>query len=107
MITLKETAHITTLPAISHSPKQQCRIGPLPYQIRDLAPEIGAAVLIYGNVINVLQSHASMTEAIFNRLRWKSCPVLHAAKTFLFDGRDQLAVTQERRRRISVECVQS
>jgi hypothetical protein len=88
VITLKETAYIATLPAISYSPKHQCRIWPLPYQIRDLAPKICAAVLIYGDVVNVLQAHASMTKAIFDRLRWKSRPVLHTAKTFLFDGRD-------------------
>ena len=76
-------------------------------QIAKLADEIGPAVLIDRDVVHVTQTHPCLAQAILNRLRRKTGPVLHAAKSLLLGGGDEHAVAHERRRGIRVEGVES
>jgi len=48
-------------------------------------------------VIDVRQSEARFLETIADRLRGKSRGILHAIETFLLDGGDQAAITDNRR----------
>ena len=85
----------------------QREIRPMAQQIAELAKEVGPAVLIDGDVVHIAQIHLGLAQAICDSLRWKTCPMLHAAKAFLLGGSDQLAVTHDRRCRVAVEGVKT
>ena len=72
-----------------------------------LADEIGTAVLIDRDVIDVGHRDPGLAQTECDRLRGKAGPVLDAAEALLFRGRDQFAVTNERRRRIAMETVET
>ena len=76
-------------------------------QIAKLTDEVGPAVLIDRDVVNVTQSNSRLTQTILNRLNREPGPVLHPAKALLLSGGDQLAVPHERCCGIRVEGVES
>src|SRR2546423_527336 len=59
----------------------------------------------YANMIQLSNRDSRRTQAILDRLRGKSGAVLDAIESLFFDGGDQLAVFDERGRRITVICI--
>ena len=76
-------------------------------QIGKLPEEIGPAVLIDRDMLDVGQLKTCLPQAVGDRLRRKAGPVLDAAEALLLRCRDELAVTNERGRRIAVEGIEA
>jgi len=77
---------------------------PLPRQARDagqvsqreteLGQQIGPAVLVDADVIDVSEADAANVEHLLDGLRREACEMLDAVKPLLGDSRDQLAVAE-------------
>ena len=76
-------------------------------QIAKLTDEVSPAVLIDRDVVHVTQTNPCLAQAIADRLRRKTGPVLLTAKSLLLRGGDEHAVAHKRRRGIRVESVES
>ena len=75
--------------------------------VGDLAKEIGATVLIDGDVVDVREPKLGLAQAIGEGLRRKPGPVLYAPEALLLRSCDKHAVAHERRSKVSVERVES
>jgi hypothetical protein len=75
-------------------------------EIADLAQAVGATVLIDGDMIDVGEGEPRLAQAIGDGLGGESRPMLDAPEALLFRRRDQCPVAHERRRGISVECIE-
>jgi hypothetical protein len=71
------------------------------------SPEIYAAALVDCDDVDIAKRRTALAEAIVHGLRWKPGPMLDPSKAFLFDGGEYLAIADERRRRVSVKCIES
>ena len=76
--------------------KHEAEIRAFCHQIGQLPEEIGPAVLIDRNMLNIRQGEACFPQAIGNCLRRKANPMLHTAKPLLFRRSNKLAVADER-----------
>src|SRR5881227_896820 len=72
---------------------------------KDLPVQTGRGVTRDAKVFDLINTDARCAQAVSNRLRRKTRAVLDAIKAFFFNRRDQLAVANDRRRRIAVICV--
>src|SRR5262249_36472981 len=85
--------------------KHESEVRALRHQIGQLPEEIGPAVLIDRNMLNVGKGDAGFPQAVGNRLRWEASPMLHAAEAFFFSRSNKLAVAEERSCGIAVEGI--
>ena len=76
---------------------------PVPEQEQRLAPQCARGSRDTANTIDVRRRDAAHREARRHRLARKPGDVLDSAIAFFFDGRDQLAVADERRRHVAVD----
>src|SRR5262245_27800710 len=95
------------IPPIAPTCDNQSRIRPIAQQISKLANDISLAVLVYCDVVHIAQIYFGLAQRIVNRPRWKTCPVLNAAKAFFLGGGEQRAIAHNRRRGIRVKSVQT
>src|SRR5262249_19632775 len=93
--------------AISQSVEDEAEIGPPDGDIPDLAKEIRAAVLIDGDMIDVLQADAGRLQAITDSLRRKAGPVLDPAKALFLGSGDQHAVAHDRSGGIAMKGIET
>src|SRR5262249_47069329 len=93
--------------AISQPVEDEAEIGPPGGDIADLAKEIRAAVLIDGDMIDVLQADAGRLEAISDSLRRKAGPVLDPAKALFLGSSDQHAVAHDRSGGIAMKGIET
>ena len=103
-----------SLPRISESPARRpgCNrsaAGPCPVARTSsrACAAIGAAVLVDGDMVHVGEAEARLAQAICDRLRGETRPVLDAAKALLLGGGDELAVAHQSSRRVAVEGVKA
>ena len=75
------------------------------HQIAELEPALGSIILVDRDMVDIAEPQAALAQAIGDRLRGKSRPMLDPAKPLLFRRGDQLAVAHQRRRSIGVEGV--
>ena len=68
--------------------------------IKKFCAQSGVRVSRHGNVVDVRKCQARFLQAITNRLRRKSCGILHAIEAFLLDRGDQPAVADNRCRSV-------
>src|SRR5262249_27243283 len=85
----QQFTHVLPFSAVAKPLKDQRRIGTLPGEISKFAPEVGAAVLIERDMIQLAETDAGFAQAISDRLGGKSRPVLDAAKALFFRGGNQ------------------
>src|SRR5262249_23253403 len=85
--------------------KHKSEVRALRHQIGQLPEEIGPAVLIDRNMLNIRKGEAGFPQAVGNCLRRETSPMLHAAEALLFRRSNKLAVADERGRRITVESI--
>ena len=83
------------------------RFGRCVSQIGELPEEIGPAVLIDGDVLDVGQREICLPQAIGDRLGREAGPMLYAAESLLFCCRNELAVANERGGGIAVEGIEA
>lgn len=57
------------------------------------------------DVFDIAPTHSSFTKTIIDRIGGKAGPMLHPPKTLFLRRRDQFAVDDQTRRRITVESV--
>ena len=69
--------------------------------------EIGPAVLIDGDMLDITKSNTGFSKTIGNRVRGKAGPMLHPTKSFLFRCRHKLAVAYQCCRGIAMECIKT
>ena len=86
------------LVAIAPTVEQQARTGALERDITELAEEIGAAAAVDGDLGHVTEVNLGFIQAIVDRLRRESGPMLHAPKPLLLGGGEQFAVAHDARR---------
>src|SRR5262249_52613399 len=84
--------------AIAYPAEYQIDIGALSQKIADLTYEVGATVLIKGNVFDIRNLNACLTQRICDGVGGKVRPMLYAAESLLLGGSNQLAVLHERGR---------
>src|SRR5262249_5178763 len=96
---------ISSSPPVLQAVKHESEVRALRHQIGQLPEEIGPAVLIYRNMLNIGKGEACFPQAIGNCLRWKASPVLHTAEPLLLRRSNKLAVADERSRGIAVEGI--
>src|SRR5262245_9122962 len=80
---------------------------PLANQEFSASPIVGAAVLVDGDVGDILQVGAGFCEAPLDRLRWKARPMLDTAEALFPRRRDQLAIGDNAGGGIGMEGVQA
>src|SRR5262249_34672349 len=102
----QQPRHIDASPTILPPAPHQTWIRTLRQYVVQLADEIGTAVLIDCNVIDVRQRDTGLGETKCDRLQGKAGPVFDAAEPLLFSSRDQFAVANECCRRIAVKTVE-
>src|SRR5262245_42034829 len=98
---------VSSSPPVLQAVKHESEVRALRHQIGQLPEEIGPAVLIDGNMLNIGKGEACLPQAIGNCLRRKASPMLHAAEALLFRRSNKLAVADERGRGIAVECIEA
>src|SRR5262249_41806169 len=91
------------LQAVEH----ESEVRTLRHQIGKLPEEIGPAVLIDRNMLNIGKGEACFPQAVGNCLRREASPMLHAAEALLFRRSNKLAISDECGRRITVECIKA
>src|SRR5262249_39167687 len=102
----QQPRHINASPTILPPAPHQTWIRTLRQYVVQLADEIGTAVLIDCNVIDVRQRDTGLGETKCDRLQGKAGPVFDATEPLLFSSRDQLAVENEPCRQIAVKTVE-
>ena len=75
--------------------------------ISQFPQEIGPAVLIDGDVLDIGERDARFPQTIGDRLRREAGPMLDATKSLLFRRRNERAVANERGGGIAVEGVET
>src|SRR5207249_973425 len=75
------------------------------YRIADHAKEIGATVLVDGDMIQIGQSNPGFTQTKRDRLARETRPMLDAPKSFLLGRRDKNTVAHQSGRGVTVECI--
>ena len=98
---------ISSSASVLQAVKHESEVRALRHQIGQLPEEIGPAVLIDRNMLNIGQGEACFPQAVGNCLRGKASPMLHAAEALLFRRSNKLAVADERSRGIAVEGVEA
>src|SRR5262249_32153435 len=96
---------ISSSAPVPQAVKHESEVRALRHQIGQLPKEIGSAVLIDRNMLNIGKGEACFPQAVSNCLRREASPMLHAAEALLFRGSNKLAVADERGRGIAVEGI--
>ena len=92
---------------ILQAAQHESEVRPLRYNIGQLPKEIGPAVLIDRDVLNIGKLETRFPQAVGNCLRREARTMLHAAEPLLFRRRDEFPVAHERSGRISMEGVEA
>ena len=79
--------------------------GPLRQDERRALPQSRVGVAIDGDVIDVVDPHPRLLEAILDGQRGKPRPMLDATESLLLRGRHEPAVDHDGRRGVGVVCV--
>src|SRR5262249_28288511 len=82
-------------------------IGALCHQIGQLSKEIGSAILVDRDMLDIRETKACFPQTIADRLAREAGPMLYAAEPLLFCGRDELAVPDECSRGVTVEGIEA
>ena len=85
--------------------ENQADTGAAGEHVAELGAQIGAVVLIGGDMIDVADVDVRFAQAIFDRAAGKARPMLDAAEALLFCRGDQLSIAHQRGRGIAVESV--
>src|ERR1700756_2121595 len=93
----------TSLDAVDDQPE----VWAVRYHVSKLAMEIGPAVLVDGDVLDISKSNAGFPKAIGDRLGRKPGPVLHSAKPLLFRCGQELAVANKGRGGVPMEGIET
>src|SRR5262245_3437093 len=84
MLTGKVRGHqfrdVSSSAPVLQAVKHESEVRALRHQVGQLPEEIGPAVLIDRNMLNVGKGEVGFPQAVGNRLRWKASPMLHAAE---------------------------
>jgi hypothetical protein len=80
---------------ITQAAEHQIDVGALREKVAYFAQEVCAVVLIKGDVVNIRELNACFTQAISDRLRRKSCPMLYTPESLLLRGSNQLTVSYQ------------
>jgi len=94
-----------TSTSISETIQHQTEVWALRYQVAYFSEHVCSAVLIDSDVVHFTELQARLREAIFDRLAWKSRPMLLAAKALLFRRRNEFAVDEQGRSRIGMKRI--
>ena len=103
----QQFAHALPLASIAQPLKEQSGLRSSASKVGDLAPKIGAAVLIKCEMIDISEADAGFAETVCNRKRRETRPMFDPAKALLFHGCDQLAVANDASRAVAVESIQA
>jgi hypothetical protein len=76
-------------------------------EVAELAPPVGAAVLVHGHVVDVGKREARLAQAVGDRLRWEARPVLEPPEALLLGRCDQHPVAHQRGGGVTVEGVEA
>src|SRR5690242_1951809 len=93
--------------AVAQAAGDQAEPGARGQEKAELAGEIGLAVLIDRDAVDVAQPDAGFSQAVRRRLRRKAGAMLDAAEALFLGGGDQHAVAQQRSRGIGVERIEA
>src|SRR5262249_49609460 len=94
---------VPVLKAVEH----KSDIGALCHQIGQLSKEIGSAILVDRDMLDIRETKACFPQTIADRLAREAGPMLYAAEPLLFCGRDELAVPDECSRGVTVEGIEA